>query len=102
MYSDGASEQITGRLLGNLFPRRRHYVLATKMQYPTGQGPNDRGLSRNHILASIDASLAASGPITSIFTRFTAGTMRRRSRRQRQRSTMAFAPAKRFTSVRRP
>jgi 1-deoxyxylulose-5-phosphate synthase len=57
MYSDGASEQITGRLLGNLFPRRDDYVLATKVYYPTGQGPNDRGLSRKHILASIDASL---------------------------------------------
>jgi 1-deoxyxylulose-5-phosphate synthase len=57
MYSDGASEQITGRLLGNLFPRRDDYVLATKVYYPTGQGPNDRGLSRKHILATIDASL---------------------------------------------
>ena len=57
MYSDGASEQITGRLLRNLFPRRDDYVLATKVYYPTGQGPNDRGLSRKHILASIDASL---------------------------------------------
>jgi len=61
MYSDGASEQITGRLLGKLFPRRDDYVLATKVYYPTGQGPNDRGLSRKHILASIDASLRRLG-----------------------------------------
>ena len=61
MYSDGASEQITGRLLRNLFPRRDDYVLATKVYYPTGQGPNDRGLSRKHILASIDASLRRLG-----------------------------------------
>jgi 1-deoxyxylulose-5-phosphate synthase len=61
MYSDGASEQITGRLLRNLFPRRDEYVLATKVYYPTGQGPNDRGLSRKHILASIDASLRRLG-----------------------------------------
>jgi 1-deoxyxylulose-5-phosphate synthase len=61
MYSDGASEQITGRLLRNLFPHRDDYVLATKVYYPTGQGPNDRGLSRKHILASIDASLRRLG-----------------------------------------
>jgi 1-deoxyxylulose-5-phosphate synthase len=61
MYSDGASEQITGRLLGKLFPHREDYVLATKVYYPTGNGPNDRGLSRKHILASIDASLCRLG-----------------------------------------
>jgi aryl-alcohol dehydrogenase-like predicted oxidoreductase len=61
MYSDGASEQITGRLLAKLFPRRDDYVLASKVYYPTGQGPNDRGLSRKHILASIDASLRRLG-----------------------------------------
>jgi 1-deoxyxylulose-5-phosphate synthase len=61
MYSDGASEQITGRLLEKLFPRRDDYVLATKVYYPTGDSPNDRGLSRKHILASIDASLRRLG-----------------------------------------
>ena len=60
-YSDGASEQITGRLLRKLFTRRDDYVLATKAYYPTGPGPNDRGLSRKHILAAIDASLARLG-----------------------------------------
>jgi aryl-alcohol dehydrogenase-like predicted oxidoreductase len=57
MYSDGASEEITGRLLGKLFAQRDDYVLATKVYYPTGSGPNDRGLSRKHIMAGIDASL---------------------------------------------
>jgi aryl-alcohol dehydrogenase-like predicted oxidoreductase len=61
MYSGGASEQITGRLLSKLFPRREDYVLATKVFYPTGPGPNDRGLSRKHILAGIDASLERLG-----------------------------------------
>jgi 1-deoxyxylulose-5-phosphate synthase len=60
-YSGGASEQITGRLLRKLFPRRDDYVLATKVYYPTGPGPGDRGLSRRHILAAIDASLARLG-----------------------------------------
>jgi aryl-alcohol dehydrogenase-like predicted oxidoreductase len=61
MYSDGASEEITGRLLSRLFTRREDYVLATKVYYPTGPGPNDRGLSRKHVLAAIDASLARLG-----------------------------------------
>ena len=56
-YSDGVTEEITGRLLGRLFDRREDYVLATKVYFPMGPGPNDRGLSRKHILAGIDASL---------------------------------------------
>ncbi|HUR03140.1 MAG TPA: aldo/keto reductase, partial [Nonomuraea sp.] len=48
MYSEGASEEITGRLLGKLFARREDYVLATKVFYPMGPGPNDGGLSRKH------------------------------------------------------
>src|SRR5690349_24826428 len=60
-YSDGVSEQITGRLLSRLFDRRDDYVLATKVFFPMGSGPNDRGLSRKHILAAIDASLRRLG-----------------------------------------
>jgi 1-deoxyxylulose-5-phosphate synthase len=61
MYSDGASEEITGRLLGRLFARRDDFVLATKVYYPMGPGPNDGGLSRKHVLAAIDASLRRLG-----------------------------------------
>jgi aryl-alcohol dehydrogenase-like predicted oxidoreductase len=61
MYSDGASEEITGRLLGKLFPHRDDYVLATKVFFPTGPRPTDRGLSRKHVLAGIDASLRRLG-----------------------------------------
>ena len=61
MYSNGASEQITGRLLGKFFAHREDYVLATKVYFPMGRGPNDRGLSRKHILAGIDASLSRLG-----------------------------------------
>jgi 1-deoxyxylulose-5-phosphate synthase len=60
-YSDGVSEQITGRLLGRLFGRREDYVLATKVYFPMGAGPNDGGLSRKHVLAAIDASLQRLG-----------------------------------------
>jgi 1-deoxyxylulose-5-phosphate synthase len=60
-YSDGLTEEITGRLLAKLFPHREDYVLATKVYFPMGPGPNDRGLSRKHILAAIDASLRRLG-----------------------------------------
>src|SRR6266851_9024362 len=55
-YNGGASEVITGRLLGKFFDRDQ-IVVATKVCMPTGPGQNDRGLSRKHIMASIDGSL---------------------------------------------
>jgi aryl-alcohol dehydrogenase-like predicted oxidoreductase len=61
VYSLGVSEEITGRLLRKLFARRDEYVLATKVCSPVGPGPNDRGLSRKHVLASIDESLRRLG-----------------------------------------
>ncbi len=56
MYSLGASEEVTGKLLPEFAPRHE-YVLATKVYNPMGDGPNNRGLSRKHIMESIDASL---------------------------------------------
>ncbi len=61
MYSDGVSEEVTGTLLREFFARRDDYVLATKVFMPMGKGPNDRGLSRKHVLASIDDSLRRLG-----------------------------------------
>jgi aryl-alcohol dehydrogenase-like predicted oxidoreductase len=61
MYSLGASEEVTATLLGEFFTARDDYVLATKVFNPMSDGPNDRGLSRKHILASIDASLRRLG-----------------------------------------
>jgi len=60
-YSGGVSEQITGRLLSRIFTSREDFVLATKVYFPMGTGPNDRGLSRKHVLAAIDASLQRLG-----------------------------------------
>ena len=56
VYSAGASEVTTGRLLGKMF-RRDDVVVATKVFSPMGPGENSRGLSRKHILSGIDASL---------------------------------------------
>jgi 1-deoxyxylulose-5-phosphate synthase len=61
VYSAGASEVATGRLLGKMFAHRDDYVLATKIYMPVGPGQNDRGLSRKHIMAGIDASLSRLG-----------------------------------------
>ncbi len=57
VYNGGQSEIVTGRLLREMFGMREEYVLATKVCMPTMPGENGRGLSRKHIMASIDASL---------------------------------------------
>ncbi len=57
VYNGGESEVITGRLLRKLFGMREEYVVATKVNGQTMPGENGRGLSRKHIMASIDASL---------------------------------------------
>jgi aryl-alcohol dehydrogenase-like predicted oxidoreductase len=59
-YSDGTSEEIVGRALGD-FARREEIVLATKVFYPMREGPNARGLSRKSIMIEIDASLRRLG-----------------------------------------
>ena len=61
VYNGGQSEVVTGRVLPRLFGMREEYVLATKVHGQTMPGENGRGLSRKHILASIDASLARLG-----------------------------------------
>jgi aryl-alcohol dehydrogenase-like predicted oxidoreductase len=61
VYSVGSSEEVTGRLLREIFPHREDYVLATKVFFPVGHGANDSGLSRKHIHAAIDASLRRLG-----------------------------------------
>jgi aryl-alcohol dehydrogenase-like predicted oxidoreductase len=61
VYNGGESEVITGRLLSKLFGMREEYVLATKVHGRTMPGENGAGLSRKHILASIDASLGRLG-----------------------------------------
>ena len=56
MYSRGRSEEVLGRALQD-FASRDQVIVATKVFFPMGAGPNDRGLSRRHILAAVDASL---------------------------------------------
>jgi len=58
MYSLGASEVVTGNAIKEFYPRREDIVVATKVYNPMDDGPNDRGLSRKHIMEAIDASLS--------------------------------------------
>ncbi len=61
MYSLGASEEVTGRALKEFGGRREDLVIATKVFNAMSDAPNDRGLSRKHILTSIDKSLKRLG-----------------------------------------
>jgi len=60
VYSQGVSEEIVGRAIKE-FARRDEIVLATKVYNPMGKGPNQKGLSRKHIMEAIDASLRRLG-----------------------------------------
>lgn len=61
VYSEGLSEEITGRAIANSGRRRSDVVLATKAFGAVGSGPNDRGASRGHIMDAIKASLKRLG-----------------------------------------
>lgn len=60
VYSCGLSEEILGGAIRE-FVARDQVILATKVHGPVGPGPNDRGLSRKHILDAVDASLRRLG-----------------------------------------
>ena len=61
IYSLGASEEVLGRALKDFAPSRERIVVATKVCSPMGDDPNERGLSRKHILHGIDNSLRRLG-----------------------------------------
>ena len=58
VYSAGRSEEIVGKALGG---RRDDVLLATKVRMPMGDGPNDAGLSRHHVIRACEASLRRLG-----------------------------------------
>jgi voltage-dependent potassium channel beta subunit len=59
VYSGGEAERLLGEFLGDV--RRQDVVVATKCFFPTGDGPNDRGLSRKHVVESLEKSLRLLG-----------------------------------------
>ena len=58
IYSAGLSEEILGKALGS---SREEVLIATKVRMPMGDGPNDAGLSRHHIIRGVEASLRRLG-----------------------------------------
>jgi aryl-alcohol dehydrogenase-like predicted oxidoreductase len=54
-YSQGVCEEILGEIIGG--PRKNGVLIATKARFPMGDGPNDSGLSRQHLIAACEASL---------------------------------------------
>ena len=58
VYETGLSEEITGRAVKGV---RDDVVLATKVRFPMGEGPNDVGLSRKHVISGCEASLRRLG-----------------------------------------
>ena len=61
VYSEGLSEEISGRAIANSGRPRTDFVLATKVNGATGKGPNDRGSSRGHIMNAVKTSLKRLG-----------------------------------------
>ena len=61
MYSLGASEEVLGRALRDFGPARDKVVIATKVFWPMADDPNQRGLSRKHLMHAIDDSLRRLG-----------------------------------------
>ena len=61
MYSEGVSEEVVGRALDDYAGAREEYVLASKAYFPTGDGPNQRGLSKKHLMHAVDQSLERLG-----------------------------------------
>lgn len=61
VYSSGVSEEIIGRWLAEHPTEAAQVVIATKGRFPMGEGPNDRGVSRRHLRAALDASLTRLG-----------------------------------------
>ena len=59
VYNQGVSEEIIGRWLKD--KQRDDFIIATKVRFPMGEGPNDVGLTRKHILAALEASLKRLG-----------------------------------------
>jgi aryl-alcohol dehydrogenase-like predicted oxidoreductase len=57
VYSEGESEKLLGQALKSLNRPREQVIVATKVRGRMGPGPNQTGLTRSHILASVDASL---------------------------------------------
>ena len=83
VYGIGTSETILGEWLAK--QARDEFVIATKVRFSMGDGPNDSGLGRKHIMQQIDASLNVCKLITWICIRCIAGMQARRLKKHSAR-----------------
>ncbi len=91
VYGVGESEEILGRSLKG---KRHEAVIATKVRFRMGPGPNQVGLSRGHIIQQAEESLKRLGTDYMTFIRFMAPTRLRTGKRPCARWMISFAAAK--------
>ena len=91
VYSRGLAEEIVGEALG---AKRNDVLVASKVRFRMGDGPNDEGLSRHHVLAPSKPRCAGCAPTTSTSSTCTNGTARPRSRRPSPPSTASSPRAR--------
>src|SRR6185295_18246320 len=84
IYSQGLAEQILGKAIAK---RRDRVLISTKATFPMGDGPNDLGSSRFHLLQACEGSLRRLARTTSTCITCTDSTRSRRSRRRCKRWT---------------
>ena len=94
MYSLGVTRSRSSAAPFVISPSADRVVIATKAYYPMSDDPNDRGLSRKHLLSAVDGRSSGWAPTTSTSTRSIAGIRRRPSRRRCARSTTSSARAR--------
>ena len=91
VYSNGLSEEVLGKAVSG---KRSQLLISTKATFRMGEGPNNLGSSRLHLVASLEGSLRALAPTTWTFTTCTASMRRRRWRRHSTPSTASSGAAK--------
>ncbi len=95
VYSDGLAEEILGKAIKG---KRGRLLISTKVTFPTGDGPNDFGSSRQHLIGAIDSALVRLGWSTSTCCSCMARTTTRRWRKPWRPSIKSCVQARCATS----
>ena len=98
VYSQGLSEQILGEAIKG---KRNRVLISTKTTFPMGEGPNDFGSSRQHLVEATDASLNRLGVDHIDLLQLHGQDYNRRSKRRLRRSINSSGRARSATSAAR-
>ncbi len=98
IYSAGRAEEVLG---ASIRGRRDKVIVSTKATFRAGEGPNEVGSSRFHLVRAVEAALRRLGTDYIDCSSCTASTPRRRSRKRCRRSTTSCARASSATSAAR-